>query len=619
MLIKHKLIAIGVAVCVSILLLFSVSYFSLERLSRIEKAALEIEQLHSSELQMRRSEKDFLARLDMKYVQRLSEESARFQSIVDSLRQHLPEEFDDAISDVANVQQAYQALFGQVAQTYQQIGLDHKSGLYGALRSSVHALEKALYAKQEYEASAAMLQLRRNEKDFMLRSDLKYQDKFAKNKKKLTSLINDNPRISSSEKQQLIQLLESYAVDFERFIEGKIALGLDSKSGLHGAMRSEIHKMETILEGLVEEVERELANEKQYLMKIVLITLVTVIFALLLLIYRLSASIEHSVETLSGTTRRIADSNDLSTRIELDAKDELGWVADNVNQMLNNMAELVGQIQVADRILLQAAKELEQHSHETEDGISRQLSETDMVATAIEEMGATIDDIARNTEQAAENANQTSLRSGQGRDAVEDTVSSIQELENRLNESTEAVTALAQESESIGTVLDVIRGVAEQTNLLALNAAIEAARAGEAGRGFAVVADEVRSLATRTQQSTEEIATIIGRLQSSTQRIVKLIEQCHEDGSKSREQSEVAKGLLLQISQDVESIQDKSTEIATATEQQSNVAGELTQNLVSIRDVASDSATAAKATAEVSKDVAEQASSLSDAISKFKV
>jgi len=619
MLIKHKLMAMAIIAIVAISALATLAVTSLIRLENIERAAIMIEQLRSSELQMRRHEKDFLARLDLKYQTKLTEEGAHFQSVVSSLDELLDGSLASQLHSASEVQNRYQELFAQVTATYQQIGLDHKSGLYGKLRKSVHAMEQALYAKQEYEATAAMLQLRRNEKDFMLRHDLKYQDKFAGNQQKLNSIINRSSVFTADEKQQLMVLLASYETDFEAFVAGKVALGLDSNSGLQGRMRQAIHRMEGVLTELVATVEQQQEESKQLLFNTIGISSVLMILLLLTIMHKIGRSIEASVSSLSDTTQRIAEENDLSLRAELNGNDELTRVASNVNQMLDNMCALIGRIQEADKVLLQAAKELEQHTQDTESGISQQLGDTEMVATAIEEMGATVEDIARNTELAADNAQQTSERATQGRAAVEDTVSSIQSLDNQLTESNHAVVALARESESIGTVVDVIRGVAEQTNLLALNAAIEAARAGEAGRGFAVVADEVRSLANRTQESTDEIATIIKRLQSSTEGLVERIGLCQQEGSKSTEQSLMARELLEQIALDISSIQDKSTEIATATEQQSGVANDLTRNLVNIRDVASESATAAKATATVSKDVANQASYLSDAISKFKV
>ena len=242
-----------------------------------------------------------------------------------------------------------------------------------------------------------------------------------------------------------------------------------------------------------------------------------------------------------------------------------------------------------------------------------------MVATASTEMGSTIEEIARNTEQAASDAAATNHKASEGRGAVEQTVNQIHALAIQLEQASGEVARLQQESETIGSVLGVIRGIADQTNLLALNAAIEAARAGEQGRGFAVVADEVRSLAIRTQQSTQEIAVIIHSLQQQTDSIVARMALCREQGDQSAQQARVAGGLLGQITEDVTRIMDMSTQIAAAIEQQSLVANEVNRNVSSIRDIAQASSQMAEDNASSSQGLSEQARLLNRAVEPYRV
>ncbi|MGL6010491.1 MAG: methyl-accepting chemotaxis protein, partial [Shewanella oncorhynchi] len=195
----------------------------------------------------------------------------------------------------------------------------------------------------------------------------------------------------------------------------------------------------------------------------------------------------------------------------------------------------------------------------------------------------------------------------------------IQSLAEQLNSSAAVVNELERDSETIGSVLDVIRGIAEQTNLLALNAAIEAARAGEQGRGFAVVADEVRNLAMRTQSSTQEIANIIQTLQTRTRSIVQLMESSQKQGVESAEQAASAGALLKLINNDVRNIMDMSTQIAAAIEEQSMVAAEVNKNVVVIRDIAEESSHAADANASASDELKAQAEFLFRAVSNFKI
>jgi methyl-accepting chemotaxis protein len=200
---------------------------------------------------------------------------------------------------------------------------------------------------------------------------------------------------------------------------------------------------------------------------------------------------------------------------------------------------------------------------------------------------------------------------------VEQSIEKITLLAKQLTASAAVVAELERDSVTIGSVLDVIRGIADQTNLLALNAAIEAARAGEQGRGFAVVADEVRSLAIRTQKSTQEITSIISTLQTRTRSIVDLMQESQQQGRESVEQASIAGEVLRQITSDVTNIMDMSTQIAAAIEEQSMVAAEVNKNVVVIRDIADESSHAAEKNAAASEDVRVRAKALNEAVSQF--
>ncbi len=218
--------------------------------------------------------------------------------------------------------------------------------------------------------------------------------------------------------------------------------------------------------------------------------------------------------------------------------------------------------------------------------ILEQKDEVDKVATAMTEMSATVHEVARNATEAAEAAQRADEETTKGKMVVSQAIEAIDLLANEVNDAAQVIHRLEQDSDEIGAVLDVIRGIAEQTNLLALNAAIEAARAGEQGRGFAVVADEVRTLAQRTQQSTQEIQNMIERLQSGAQDAVKAMEQGRSRAQVGVEQAAEAGTSLETIAQAVGTISDMNTQIATAAEEQSVVAEEINLNIVSISDMA---------------------------------
>jgi methyl-accepting chemotaxis protein len=247
------------------------------------------------------------------------------------------------------------------------------------------------------------------------------------------------------------------------------------------------------------------------------------------------------------------------------------------------------------------------------------MQQTDLVATAVTEMVATVDEIATNTREAAHKAEVTNSNAGKGKLGVEQTITQITQLSDKLLDSESVVKELEKESVTIASVLGVIRGIAEQTNLLALNAAIEAARAGEQGRGFAVVADEVRTLASRTQESTQEIETITSLLQKRTHEIVSLMAECRNQGQESVEQASSAGTMLDEITQDVALIMDMNSTIATAIQEQSTVASEVNQHVVMIRDVTIQSEHAAKKSEQMSESLTTQAQSLTREVSRFSV
>ena len=227
--------------------------------------------------------------------------------------------------------------------------------------------------------------------------------------------------------------------------------------------------------------------------------------------------------------------------------------------------------------------------------------------------------IASNPREAVHKAEITNDNADNGKQSVDKTISQIANLLEKLLDSETVVKELEKESITIASVLDVIRGIADQTNLLALNAAIEAARAGEQGRGFAVVADEVRTLASRTQDSTQEIETIIVLLQKRTQEIVKLMSTCRDQGEESAKQASLAGGMLEEINQDVALIMDMNSAIARAIQEQTTVAAEVNEHVVMIRDVTEQSSDSAKENEQMSEEISQQAQVLHDEVSRFTV
>ena len=256
---------------------------------------------------------------------------------------------------------------------------------------------------------------------------------------------------------------------------------------------------------------------------------------------------------------------------------------------------------------------------ETSQDVQKQLAETDQTATAINEMSVTTQDVARNASTAAESARNADNNANEGRAIVDNTVRAINALASEVEHAAEAIQALEVESENIGQVLDVIKGIAEQTNLLALNAAIEAARAGEQGRGFAVVADEVRTLASRTQVSTTEIEDMISRLQDGAKRAVEVMAGSRSQAQSSVEDASKAGQALQSIAQAISAITDMNNMIASAAEEQTAVAEDVNRSVVSITDFTHRTAGNAAQIASASEAMSHLASDLELMVERFRL
>ncbi|WP_373369419.1 methyl-accepting chemotaxis protein [Pseudomonas chlororaphis] len=283
------------------------------------------------------------------------------------------------------------------------------------------------------------------------------------------------------------------------------------------------------------------------------------------------------------------------------------------------LRELIGGIRDGVTQIASAAEELSAVTEETSAGVNSQKVETDQVATAMHEMTATVQEVARNAEKASQAAAAADGEAREGDKVVAEAIAQIERLASEVVRSTDAMSVLQQESQKIGSVMDVIKAVAEQTNLLALNAAIEAARAGEAGRGFAVVADEVRALAQRTQKSTEEIEGLVAGLQNGTQQVANVMNNSRSLTDSSVDLTRKAGASLENITRTVSNIQSMNQQIAAAAEQQSAVAEEISRSIINVRDVSEQTAAASDETAASSVELARLGNQLQMMVSHFRV
>lgn len=606
--IKNRLITIAAVAVIALSLMLLLMQYQSKTLGDLATADKLIAELNTDVLMLRRHEKDFLLRKELRYLpshqatqQQLEQKLAQLKQLLIELA--IP---DPHTAEFARLVTNYGNEFAAFVNLQQQIGLTEEEGLQGNLRKNAALLEQQLTDSPELQLH--YLQLRRLEKDFLLRlnpDDLTTQQNIA------NTLQAELPPATAATLQSYMQSMNALT----KAIESR---GFDQNQGIEGKMRVEIRATENLLKQMSEQLSSSFSEAVKKINRLSLGIFALIIIVVILLVSTIARSIQRPIQQASTDLARIRAEKDFTLRLNIEGKDEIAVLGQDINTLLFDVQALVKSVNHSLETLDTVTEQLAIAAASSATLMHKQQSETDMVATAVTEMGATIQEIASNTEMTASTANSTNLNAQQGQQQVSDSVDSVKALAARLQDASKSAAELEQDSINIGSVLDVIRAIAEQTNLLALNAAIEAARAGEQGRGFAVVADEVRTLAQRTQQSTRQIEAIIQTLQQRTKGISITMQECRDNGMQSAEQASTAKELLQQITTNVSNIMDMTTQIAAAIEEQSLVAAEVNRNVVKIRDMSEETAGTAKQTNQLSELVAGQARELRIEVEKFR-
>lgn len=347
---------------------------------------------------------------------------------------------------------------------------------------------------------------------------------------------------------------------------------------------------------------------------------VVIIAIMVILIVGIIRSITTPLRQVADALKNIASGDgDLTQTLSYRGNDEVGELSSSFNTFTEKLRSVIVELQHTAKTLQQSSTELDKAAHDSLDSSERQLQETEVIATSMNEVTYSVQEVAKNAEQAASEVSSASQQAMAGQQSIYNSLQQTDQLSATIGEAVQVMEALAAESTQIGGVLEVINSIAEQTNLLALNAAIEAARAGEQGRGFAVVADEVRLLAQRTQQSTGEVQHMIDSLQKNSQAAVRVIQESSEASAKTVEQANIASASLEQITHALAALSDLNASIASSTLQQSHVSEEINQNINRVAGLATSSTAAAQQASTSSEHLEQLTRSLGNLLAQFKV
>ncbi|MEH6669175.1 methyl-accepting chemotaxis protein [Halopseudomonas sp.] len=389
-------------------------------------------------------------------------------------------------------------------------------------------------------------------------------------------------------------------------------------SPLGDAMVRALKDLESTLKDGAEQAGAEASASYASAQMTVVIFIVVAALLTVLLAWILTRSIVVPIRQAVEVTEVVA-AGDLTRTFSVTGKDEPARLLRALSGMQTQLRETIQGIGNSSTQLASAAEELNAVTEDATRGLQRQNDEIQQAATAVNEMSTAVDEVASNAVSTSEQSRATSATAEEGQQQVARTVTSIDKLTSTIESTSSEVQELADKAQNISRVLDVIRAIAEQTNLLALNAAIEAARAGEQGRGFAVVADEVRALAHRTQQSTTEIEDMIGTMQQGTEKSVEAMNISRTMANATLEQANAAGEALKQITAAIAQINERNMVIASAAEEQAQVSREVDRNLVNIRDLSTQSAAGAEQTSSSSRELSRLAVQMNELVNRFRV
>ncbi len=585
MTIRQKLYFLGVIAILGIVTLLGTSSHFANQSNELNHAVKLVGDLEIRLLNLRRNEKDFLLRSNVKYLDKFDSNVDKFLSTEKELAQILNRYDLPSSQRFKQDLLAYQKGFQALVSASQKYGLDKESGILASYENLLLEAKKSADHQQILSLIQFDNAVKMGEFDSSKLSDLYI------------------PELLESAKQLAAQ---------------KQVIGVAYNKGLLGETRALSHAVEEQFEAFSSSIDsaatqrdEKMASIKQAITAFILV----VIFAL---IWQISRSINVRVGSLLVTIKNISESNNMGLRSDLAGKDELFDISHHLNDLLEKLERLIHNTQEKSMQLTASTDNMHRELEGVMEQFHAQTDHTASMATAVQQMVATIGEISESTSVAVEGVHQAATNAEQGRSVVEMTVTNVGQLTGILSNSQQSIGSLNQHVDKIGGAVNIIQDIAEQTNLLALNAAIEAARAGEQGRGFAVVADEVRALASRTHQSTEEITRVVMDIQAQMSMVVSDIDQCNEQGQQTLSASEQLDASLQQIITDMHAIQGNSERIASAIEEQGIVMNQVSDSITELNVISENNMHSAQECLHEVNSVSAQAHDMDEAVAEFK-
>lgn len=582
--IKQKLYSLGVIAILGIAFLVGATTHFTQTTGELSQATQLVDKLEIRLLNLRRNEKDFLLRHDAKYLDKFEKNLTTFLSLESELSGLLSEHKLPSSQQLRTDILSYQKSFQQLVAGYQTLGLKADQALRNDYYTAFSALESRLGSEDLVKLFEFDEKVEAGELD--------------------AQLLTDVPA------PQFLKAANA-------LVAQKQVIGLKYDQGLLGEARTRSHSVEKQFSDFSTKLNEQIdANNQQVsTMKTAIVGIIVVLIAGF--IYWISRSINLQVAFLLNTIQEIARTNNVGMRANLKGKDELASIGTYFNRLLEKLEGLISGTQTKAGQLSSNTETMHGELQSVIEQFHIQADHTTSMATAVQEMVATISEISESTSVAVEGVQQASVNAQNGRTVVESTVSNIGQLSATLEDSQNSISSLNDHVAQIGGAVNIIQDIAEQTNLLALNAAIEAARAGEQGRGFAVVADEVRALASRTHQSTEEITKVVSAIQHQMSQVVDDINQCNQQGHETLDASQKLDDSLSQIIYDMENIQANSERIASAIEEQGIVMNQVSESITELNTISENNMHSAQQCLVEVDEVSRQARDMDAAVAEF--